>query len=734
MLVFMGMSLLILLGIATTLAYFLDDSGNPMLLSPALVCLLAVFALIGVRMGHADTAIQFLIWGIWIVIIASAPFGSGNRSVGIAGIPMLILMQGWMAGPRQAIAMTGATVMSLLGITLLEHFGWMPPGGPIPPLSRWLILSAVFIISGSLTVISRRLYIRRLDEQSRLTATLSMVAEHSPVMLAAVDGDGRFRYVNSNFASFYGKTPETLIGAPAIETLGSDTIRKIRQTLLRNTGAGAFQTQTASERWLEITARRADCLARNDDGYYAIQRDVTDEVRSAEQINFLAYHDALTGLPNRALMLDRLRQAIIRGAREDSLVAVCYVDLDGFRRLNDTWGHSAGDAALVHAASRLQECVRASDTVARLGSDEFVVLMGGIEDREEIRGTVDRLLHAVARPFPIGDDQALAITASIGVAVCPFDGSEPDTLLRNSDRAMLMAKQSGRNRIRLFDTELEQRAQTLHQMSARVDKGLADGEFVLYYLPTVNMREGTVTGVEALVRWVRPEYGLTLPAEFLPYLEGGPIAIRIGQWVLDETLSQMSRWARLGLKLPVSVNISSHHLHTAGFTEHLMQRLEAHPEIPAGHLEIETPESTVTEDMESAARIIRDSTALGVGFALDDFGTGYSSLTHFRRLPAGTLKIDQSLVRNILNDKEYLASVRGLVTLAHSFGRRIVAEGTETIEHGTALLAIGCEHAQGYGIAHPMPGDAVPAWVAHWQSPAPWLFAPTPAPDHHRRT
>lgn len=453
MLAFLSVSLLSLLGIAVTLAYLLGDGNNALLLPPALICLLSLLAWIGIRRGHTGPAGQALMWGIWIVIIASAPFGSGNRSIGMVGIPMLILMQGWIAGPRQAIAMTTATVASLLGVSLSEHYGWISLSGPIPPLSRWLMLCAVFITMGFLTVISRRLYVSRLEERSRLTATLAMVAEHSPLMLAAVDGDGRFRYVNSNFAGFHGKTPENLIGAPAIDTLGPEGIRKIRQTLLRNEGAGAFRSQTASERWLETSVRKAHTEDSGEDGYYAILRDVTDEVRSAEQINFLAHHDALTGLPNRTLMLDRLRQAISRGEREDSLVAVCHLDLDNFRLLNDTWGRATGDTALVHAAARLQECVRASDTVARLGNDEFVVLLGGIERHEEIPSAVGRLLHALASPLPICDGQTLTTTASIGVSVCPFDGSEPDTLLRNADHAMLMAKQSGRNRIRLFDTE-----------------------------------------------------------------------------------------------------------------------------------------------------------------------------------------------------------------------------------------------------------------------------------------
>lgn len=730
MLLFLSMSLLTLLSIAVTLAYVFGDQ-RALLVPPALICVLSLIAWVGIHKGYLRLAGQILMWGTWVVIIASAPFGSGNRSIGVVGIPLLILMQGWVIGPRYAIGMTSATIAALLGVSLSEHYGWIPLSGPIPPLSRWLILCAIFTTMGFLTVISRRLYISRLTEQARLTATLALVAEHSPIMLAAVDAEGCYRYVNSNYAGFHGKTTESLIGAPAIDTLGADGARKIRQTLLKNKGAGAFRSQrfshqSSTERWLETSVRQAHGKDGRNDGYYAILRDITDEVRSAEQINFLAHHDSLTGLPNRALMIDRLRQAIIRGEREDGLVAVCYLDLDGFKFLNDTWGHSTGDAVLVLTATRLQECVRGTDTVARLGGDEFVILLGGIEKREEVPATVGRLLHALARPMRVSENQEFSISASIGVSVCPLDGGEPDILLRNADRAMLMAKQSGRNRYSLFDTELERRTQTLHQMSAKVEKGLAAGEFVLFYQPKVDMRQGRVTGVEALIRWIHPEDGLTLPAGFLPYVEGSPVAVRLGQWVLTEALSQMRRWAAIGLTIPVSVNVSGHHLQTAGFTEHLMQLLESHPDIPAGRLEIEIPETTAMEDVEKASRVIRESSTLGVRFALDDFGTGYASLTYFRRIPASVLKIDKSFVRDILDDQEYLATVKGVVALARSFGRSVIAEGLETLEHGVSLLTIGCDCAQGYGIAHPMPADAVPAWIAQWRQPALWHDVPCP--------
>jgi diguanylate cyclase (GGDEF)-like protein/PAS domain S-box-containing protein len=586
----------------------------------------------------------------------------------------------------------------------------------------------MILVTTLLTALSYRLYATRFAEQQHLAATLELVTERSPIMLASVDEKDRYRYVNRNYAAFHGKMPTDLIGTPVSLHLGPGGAQAPILAIEKGNGSARYRqlrqnVQTGTECWLEIDAQRATREDGIYDGYYAILRDITDEVRSAEQIQFMAYHDSLTSLPNRTLLADRLRQAIVRGEREDSLIAVCYLDLDGFKLLNDTWGHSTGDMVLIQLAARLQECVRGTDTVARLGGDEFVVLIGGIQNRQEIPVAVGRLITAISRPISIHAGSEVGFSASIGVAVSPHDGEDPDVLLRHADQAMLMAKQSGRNRFALFDTELEQRMRTLHQIAASVEKGLADGEFRLFYQPKVNMRLGTVIGAEALIRWQHPEEGLLLPASFLPYIEGNPMASRLGQWVLGEALSQIRQWATQGLQLSVSVNISSHHLQDADFTEQLANLLDAHPDVPAERLEIEILETSAMEDVEKTARIIRASSVLGVSFALDDFGTGNASLTDFRRLPAQTLKIDKSFVRNILEDPEDLAIVKSIVALANSFERQVIAEGLESIAHGAPLLGLGCDCAQGYGIAHPMPADAIPPWIANWTAPAEWLQA-----------
>lgn len=715
------------------LTFALGDYGTPHLLSLLATPTVSLIALGALRSGRVRLAATILLWGMWTIVMTSALFTSGTRTIGLVAIPLLIILEGWLFKPRQAMIMAAMSVAGLLGISLSEINGWVYMAPPLPPLLRWVVLSTILAITAYITALSYRVYMGRFQEKQRLAATLALVTERSPIMLAAVDAEGNFIFANQNYARFHGRDAGALVGTPAADTVGTETMLQLRRLLVEGNGHGVHRFrrhdhQTGTERWVEICVQQATNLADGSyDGYYAILRDVTDEIRTADQIRHLAYHDVLTGLPNRALLTDRLRLAVVRAAREDSLVAVCYLDLDGFKLINDTWGHSTGDIVLSRLASRLAECVRATDTVARLGGDEFVVLIGDIHDRNEIPVTIDRLLKAIATPISVDNHAELRVSASIGVAICPVDGEDPDLLLRRADQAMLTAKQSGRNRITLFDTELEKRTQNLQQIVADVAHGLDRGEFQLYYQPKVNMRLGTVVGFEALLRWRHPTDGLRLPGSFLPHIEALPVANRLGQWVLTEAMAQMSQWAAQGMHLPVSVNISGDHLAEAGFTEKLADLFDLHPTIPPERLEIEILETTAMDDVENVARIMRTIATLGARFALDDFGTGYASLTYFRRLPAQTLKVDRSFVRDILDDPEDLAIVKGVTALASSFGRSVIAEGLETIEHGRPLLAIGCDFAQGYGIAHPMPAEAVLGWLARWQAPAIWHDEPPQA-------
>lgn len=453
--------------------------------------------------------------------------------------------------------------------------------------------------------------------------------------------------------------------------------------------------------------------------YVAIFSDITLIKEHQQRLEHLAHFDALTQLPNRMLLADRLQLAMAHASRHRRMLAVCYLDLDEFKPVNDNYGHAAGDRLLIEVAQRLKSCVRGDDTVARLGGDEFVLLLSGLVDIHECDQAVKRISSALTQAFIIADHEVL-ISASIGVTLYPQDGSDADTLLRHADQAMYIAKQAGRNRHHLFDPENDRRARRRRDEVTRIHEGLLAGEFVLYHQPKVDMRQGRVIGAEALIRWQHPERGLLPPAEFLPATEGNELAIELGDWVIRTALDQLSEWAAAGIDLELSINIAGEHLQHPGFARELARHLAAHPDVRPERLALEVLETAAIDDIAGVADLFGECRQLGVSFALDDFGTGYSSLTYFRRLPAEMLKIDQSFVRDMLDDPEDLAIVEGVIGLTRAFKRQVIAEGVETVEHGLVLLLLGCDLAQGYGIARPMPAAELPDWIAAFRPDELW--------------
>ena len=443
------------------------------------------------------------------------------------------------------------------------------------------------------------------------------------------------------------------------------------------------------------------------------------------QLQTLAHFDPLTHLPNRVLLADRLQQAMGRAQRQDVSVAVAFLDLDGFKAINDAHGHVAGDLLLTELAQRMKLVLREGDTLARLGGDEFVAVICDFQQPSDCLPILARLLEVTAAPVWL-DGVSVQVSASIGVTVYPQDGADADQLLRHADQAMYRAKQTGKNCFHLFDVANDTAVKSRQEEIERIRQGLERGEFVLFYQPKVNLRSGRVVGFEALIRWRHPERGLLAPGAFLPLLQAHPVGLQIGAWVLVEALAQLERWGLVAGHageaggLPISVNIAAEQLQDAGFPDQIEALLAARPQLPRQLLELEILETSALEDIEQVSSVMRRMQALGVGFALDDFGTGYSSLTYLKRLPAQLLKIDQSFVRDMLVDKDDLAIVQGIVGLARNFGRDVIAEGVETQAHGERLLALGCELAQGYGIARPMPAAEVPTWVGRWQQQAVW--------------
>jgi diguanylate cyclase (GGDEF)-like protein len=397
------------------------------------------------------------------------------------------------------------------------------------------------------------------------------------------------------------------------------------------------------------------------------------------------------------------------------------MDLDGFKAVNDRHGHNIGDELLILLSERMQNALRQGDTLSRFGGDEFIAIMGDLENVEDYELVLKNLLQDVAKPITLVDD-IMQVSVSIGITLYPQDNVDAEQLVRHAEQAMHLAKQAGKNCYRMFDVALDNEVKIHRKSISGIRSALNNDEFVLHYQPKVNMRTGKVIGVEALIRWQHPDRGLVPPSDFLSLIEGHSLSLEIGEWVVETALRQISQWRSMELYLPISVNISAHQLQQDNFTTRLAALLSAHPDVPSNYLELEILETSALQDTNQVSATMNACNKLGVCFALDDFGTGYSSLTYLKNLPAYLIKIDQSFVRNMLEDADDVAIIEGVVSLAKVFRRDVIAEGVETVDHGVALLQLGCELAQGYGIARPMPAAGIPEWVLSWKVDDSWQF------------
>ena len=481
-----------------------------------------------------------------------------------------------------------------------------------------------------------------------------------------------------------------------------------------------------------ITISAVRDAAGKTQNYVALFTDITPLKEHQRQLEYIAHYDALTGLPNRVLLADRLQHALAQSQRRGQSLALVYLDLDGFKAVNDQYGHQVGDSLLVTLARRMQGALREGDTIARIGGDEFVAVLVDLERPQDCEPVLARLLQAAADPVPV-EHQVLRVSASIGVTLYPRDGADADLLMRHADQAMYLAKQAGKNRYHLFDVAQDQAEKTYRESLEHIRSALEHGQFVLHYQPRVNMRSGALVSAEALIRWQHPQRGLLPPAAFLPVINEHQIGVELGEWVIGSALAQMDAWRRAGLPLPVSVNVGARQLQQHDFVARLSALLAAQPDVPPAWLELEILETSALEDMAQVSEVMHACRALGVRFALDDFGTGYSSLTYLKRLPVEWLKIDQSFVRDMLEDPEDLAIIEGVVGLATAFRRQVVAEGVESAAHGELLILLGCAQAQGFGISAALPAAALPGWAADWRPDPAWSAWRERRPTHSDR-
>lgn len=429
----------------------------------------------------------------------------------------------------------------------------------------------------------------------------------------------------------------------------------------------------------------------------------------------LSETDPLTGLPNRSALTQHLDHEMTCRDPEKMAFTLAFIDLDGFKEVNDSHGHDMGDEVLRWSANRLVKNLKKEDVVARFGGDEFVVLLNALDDVASAKKVFNRLIKKLSEPFEV-DSVVIQISASIGITFYPqAENVDTGQLLRQADQAMYQAKIAGRNRLSVFDTATEQHLKYKLKSRNVVQAAMLDNQFELYYQPKVNMRTGAILGAEALLRWHHPDEGVKNPATFLPAISGTATGLSLGRWVLITAMAQLQQWLNQGLNMSVSINIDGYHLQHPEFLNDLTTALSGFPGLPHQRLELEVIETSAIEDINRAATVITSCRKIGIRVSLDDFGTGYSTLGHLRDLSVDVLKIDRSFVQNMLDSSGDLAIIKGVIGFASAFECNLIAEGIETLQHAQSLVELGCEGGQGFYIARPMPANMLEGWIEDWQ-------------------
>jgi len=543
------------------------------------------------------------------------------------------------------------------------------------------------------------------------------VMEVAPESFVVSDAQGCIVMVNAQTEKLFGYCRDELLGQPVemlIPVRARESHARQRQTYL---AAPAVRDMGVRR---DLSARRKDGTEfpvdislgplQTDKGRLIISavRDISERKEFESRILHQATHDALTDLPNRVMFREHVAHAMLHATRSEKLMAVLFLDLDGFKNINDTLGHEAGDELLRAVTGRLVGVLRQDDLIGRQGGDEFTILLQGFRIVQDIVYIVEKLLGAIAEPFVLGSNE-MHVTASIGVTVFPFDDNEVESLLRNADTAMYQAKEAGKNCFRFYTAEMNAAMCERMEIENGLRHALEQGQFSLHYQPQTSIESGRVVGVEALLRWHHPELGMIPPAKFIPVAEESGMIVPIGEWVLRTACRQAKAWEAAGLpRLKVAVNLSARQFRQSNLLEMIGQVLQETGLDPqSGMLELELTESMVMRNVEESVVTLNSMHQMGLQLSIDDFGTGYSSLSYLKRFPINTLKIDQSFVRDITSDPEDAAIAVAIVDLAHSLKLNVVAEGVETREQLDFLSAISCNEAQGYYFSRPLAPDAL---------------------------
>lgn len=510
-----------------------------------------------------------------------------------------------------------------------------------------------------------------------------------------------------------GKTPRILKSGQQSKAFYAEMWKSISDT---GTWSGEIWNRRKNgELFVEWLSISAVCDKKGPVTHYVgIFSDITVRKQAEERVVHLAHHDALTDLPNRVLLMDRLGQLTKSAQRRKTKIAAVFIDLDRFKEVNDSLGHDAGDALLQIVAKRISNSVRQEDTVARIGGDEFVVIFQGLQQIKDAAGLTQRMLACVVEPVLLRGLE-ITVTASMGISLFPDDASTAEDMIRNADAAMYQAKGAGRNSYQFYTSDLNKRALELLSMENALRRGIDRREFVLHYQPQIDIPSGRIVGAEALVRWNHPELGLLMPGKFISIAEERGLIARLGGWVVEEASRQAALWQRSGsFQLPIAVNVSAVQFRQKDFIQHLARTVREHGVAPS-FLELELTESIVMRDAESTIQILRTLNEMGFQLSIDDFGTGYSSLSYLRRFPLSKIKIDQSFVADATRDEGAASIVTAVISLARSLKLKVIAEGVQTPEQLHMLRAQRCDQAQGYLFSRALPCDDFEALVLHWQ-------------------
>jgi diguanylate cyclase (GGDEF)-like protein/PAS domain S-box-containing protein len=605
------------------------------------------------------------------------------------------------------LGLTFAGVFGVLIWVLLEKFAFSPLEQEIK--RRHLAEENLKHINDDLEI--------RVEKRTSAIKKLSGVVQQTDDIVVITDPDGVAEYVNPAFEKITGYSSGDVVGKK-LELIKSGMHEEIFYTKL-------WETIVAGDSFRDVFINRK----KNGDIYYeektitplkdengeihnyvSTGKDISDRMEIQEKLHHMATHDALTELPNRVMVNDRLLHAIEQGERSQSKIAVIFIDLDRFKEVNDSLGHPSGDALLKVIGSKLKSSLRHGDTLGRFGGDEFTILMEGINHIDDVNAVMQKILKTVSEPVLIGGYEIVS-SASIGITIFPDDADNVDALVKNADVAMYRAKSRGGNTFEFYTHDMSVKADERMKLQHRLNHAVERGEFKLHYQPRVNVQTGQVTGMEALLRWDHPEMGLVSPSKFIPILEETGKIVEVGHWVFSKACRFVAELKQKGLQsLRVSVNLSARQFHDQDLLQCIEEICALH-HFESRYLEVEITESLLIENMETAAAILDRLHEVGVHISIDDFGTGYSSMSYLKRFPIDSLKVDQSFVKDIPNDKDDVAIVRAIVALGESLGINLVAEGVETAAQLEFFTEVDQCEIQGFYIGKPMPQEEFITWL-----------------------